>query len=78
MVDVLKELHKSDPMTTKVGAAMASNTALYFGDSAPPPVETFSSSSKTVTKTIEKGPEKIEKVTDKPNGFNFFKKKNNE
>jgi hypothetical protein len=78
MVDVLKELHKSDPMSTKVGAAMASNTALYFGDSAPPPVEVPPSGTKTVPKVVEKGPEAVQKITEKPSGFNLFKKKNNE
>ena len=32
MVDILKEIHKPDPLSTKVGVAMASNTALYSGD----------------------------------------------
>lgn len=32
VVDILKEIHKQDPMSTKVGVAMASNTTLYMGD----------------------------------------------
>jgi hypothetical protein len=75
MVDVLKELHKSDPMSTKVGAAMSSNTALYFGDTAPQIIEAPPSGSKTQAKAVEKGPETVEKVTEKPSGFSLFRKK---
>ena len=40
MVDVLKELHKSDPLGTKIGTAFASNTLLSSGENLSPTVQT--------------------------------------
>jgi hypothetical protein len=32
LVDILKELHKSDPLGTRIGAAFASNSTLSSGE----------------------------------------------
>ena len=75
-MDILKELHKQDPMSTKVGAAMASNTTLYMGDVGltPEGMDTGGvSPSKVVSvpKTVDKAP-----PAEKPKMMpNFFAKK---
>lgn len=62
MVDILKELHQKDAVNTKVGQAMASNTALYSGDTGQNILQIGSTEEKREVKKDDKG-------------FNFFKKK---
>jgi syntaxin-binding protein 1 len=39
LVDILKELHKSDPLGTRIGAAFASNSLLSSGENVPSPTK---------------------------------------
>jgi hypothetical protein len=76
-VDILKELHKQDPMSTNVGAAMASNTTLYTGDVGLSPA-TSGPLSSSPTKSQPGASKVTDKVAplEKPKMMpNFFKKK---
>jgi hypothetical protein len=77
VVDILKELHKQDPMSTKVGAAMASNTTLYMGDVGLTP-EGMDSGGISPAKVASAPKTPVDKAppAEKPKMMpNFFKKK---